>query len=68
MRKKDLNFKSYITVEVASKLLGVSKGTVRRWEASGKIRSLRHPINGYRLFSESDLREVLWKLKIEQKL
>lgn len=63
MEENDINFKSFITVNVASEILGVSKGTVRKWESEGKIHSVRHPINGYRLFNESDLRKLLWKLK-----
>ena len=62
----ELNFKNFITVVGASKLLGVSKGTVRKWESEGKLKSILHPINGYRLFREKDLKELLWKLKIEK--
>lgn len=62
----ELKFKDYLTVNGASKLLGVSKGTVRKWCNEGKIRTLIHPINGYRLFKELELRELLWKLRNEK--
>ena len=42
--------------EVAD-LLGVSKETLRRWDRSGKLLSVRHPINGYRMYRESDLQK-----------
>jgi len=38
-------------------LLGVSKETLRRWDRSGKLVSVRHPINGYRMYRESDLQK-----------
>ena len=63
----ELKFSDFITVDGASKLLGVSKGTVRKWESEGKLQSVIHPINGYRLFKEEDLRKLLWKLKAEKK-
>jgi DNA (cytosine-5)-methyltransferase 1 len=63
-----INFKSFITTLEASRILGVSKGTLRKWETEGKIRALRHPVNGYRLFDEAVLRELLWKLQESKKL
>lgn len=60
----ELKFSDYHTVSGASKILGVCNGTVRKWEKEGKLKSVIHPINGYRLFREQDLRELLWKLKI----
>lgn len=62
-----LNFKNFITIFKASKILGVSKGTLRKWESEGKIKVLRHPVNGYRLFDEEKLRELLWTLQESQK-
>ncbi len=62
-----MNFKNFITTLQASKILGVSKGTLRKWESEGKIKALRHPINGYRLFHEDELKELLWKLQESKK-
>jgi excisionase family DNA binding protein len=53
------NFKEYLTVKDASELLGVSIMTLHRWDAKGKLISLRHPINNYRLYKEVDLKKVL---------
>lgn len=52
-------FKDYLTIKEASKLLGVSAPTLRRWDNSGKLKALRHPINKYRLYKKETLKEVL---------
>jgi DNA (cytosine-5)-methyltransferase 1 len=35
--------------------LSVSKQTVRNWDESGKLKAVRHPINGYRVYNERDI-------------
>lgn len=45
----------YKLAEVAD-MLSVSKETLRRWDANGKLCSRRHPINNYRVYHRSDLR------------
>ena len=42
--------------EVAD-MLSISKETLRRWDATGKLVSVRHPINGYRMYKKSDLKK-----------
>jgi excisionase family DNA binding protein len=42
-----------ITIRQAAALLGVSLMTLRRWDAAGKFRSRRHPMNGYRLYDRA---------------
>src|SRR5688572_6597417 len=56
-----------VTVKIgeAAKALGVSIKTLRRWEASGKISSVRTP-GGTRLYSVSELEEK--KLSFEKPL
>lgn len=46
--------KMYTVAEVAD-LLSVSKQTVRNWDEIGKIKSVRHPSNSYRLYSQKDI-------------
>lgn len=46
--------KMYTIAQVAD-LLSVSKQTVRNWDASGKLKATRHPINSYRLYTERDV-------------
>ncbi len=49
----------YLTVKAAAALLGVCPGTLRNWDRSGKLKPVRHPMNGYRLYRRSDLEAVL---------
>lgn len=44
----------YALSEVAD-MLGTSKETLRRWDKSGKLPSVRHPINNYRVYHAEDL-------------
>lgn len=53
------NFKGYVTVKEASDILGVSVMTLHRWDARGKLKSFRHPINNYRLYKEEELKNLL---------
>lgn len=47
--------KDYLTIQQAAKYLGVSAQTLRRWDAEGKLKSVRHPGNDYRYYKRSDL-------------
>jgi excisionase family DNA binding protein len=42
-----------ITIKEAAAILGVSEMTLRRWDAAGKFRARRHPVNGYRLYDRA---------------
>ncbi len=53
------NFADYLTVGEAAQLLGVSAGTLRNWDRSGKLKPRRHPQNGYRIYLREDLEAVL---------
>ncbi len=55
--------KEYLTVQQAAKYIGVSAQTMRRWDAEGKLKSVRHPGNDYRYYKRADLEP----LKIEYK-
>lgn len=46
----------YSVAEVAD-MLGVSKETLRRWDSSGKLKPLRHPMNNYRYYTKDQLRQ-----------
>jgi excisionase family DNA binding protein len=56
------NFKEYVKVKEASEVLGVSVMTLHRWDAKGKLKSFRHPINNYRLYKVNELRKLLKKI------
>ena len=49
----------YLKIAAAAEYLGVSQNTLRNWEAAGKIKVRRHPMNRYRLYRVSDLDKVL---------
>ncbi len=53
------NISDYMTVKEAAAYLGVTPNTLRNWGAAGKISELRHPVNNYRLYRESDLNALL---------
>ena len=47
----------------AAEFIGVSIGTLRNWDRAGKVKALRHPINGYRLYRRKELRELMTRLQ-----
>jgi excisionase family DNA binding protein len=51
--------KDYLRISEAAEYLGVSPNTLRNWENAGKIVAHRHPVNGYRLFQQQDLDDLL---------
>lgn len=56
------NFKGYLTVKQAAEFLGVTIMTLHRWDAKGKLKAMRHPINRYRLYKRSDLEKLLKRI------
>lgn len=56
---------NYINVGEAAKLIGVSSETLRRWDKSGKFESVRHPINNYRVYPESNVLSLVEELQLE---
>ena len=45
----------FLTVQEAADYIGVSAQTLRRWDASGKLQSLRRRPSGYRYYRPADL-------------
>src|SRR5579883_2716504 len=45
----------YLTIQDAARYLGTSVQTLRRWDASGRLKPVRHPANGYRYYRRADL-------------
>jgi MerR family transcriptional regulator, copper efflux regulator len=54
-----MKLEGYLQIKAAATLLGVSVNTLRNWERAGKLVPVRHPMNGYRLYSVDDLERVL---------
>jgi MerR family transcriptional regulator, copper efflux regulator len=53
------SFRDYFTIKEASKLLGVCQATLRRWDKLGKLKAIRHPINGYRLYNKGAIKGII---------
>src|SRR5437764_698472 len=53
------NFAEYLTVGEAAEYLGVSPWTLRNWDKAGRLKPMRHPKNGYRIYRHQDLAAVL---------
>jgi excisionase family DNA binding protein len=45
----------YLPVKEAAEYIGVSTQTLRRWDAAGKLKPIRHLGSGYRYYKRSDL-------------
>ncbi len=54
-----------LNVRQAADFLSVSPETLRRWDNSGKFKSLRHPINNYRAYSEDQLKNLVEEMKLQ---
>ena len=48
----------YYKIGEASEIIGVSETTLRRWDNNGKLKTQRHPINNYRVYSEEKIRDL----------
>ena len=55
----------YLRVAEAAGYLGVAPNTLRNWVDGGKIKSVRHPVNQYRLFRRRDLDALLKRAEIQ---
>lgn len=59
------SMENYLTVGQVAKLIGVSSETLRRWDKSGKFQSVRHPINNYRVYQETQVSSLIEELQLE---
>ncbi len=59
LERPNPNLAQYLTVSEAAGFLGVSPWTLRNWDKTGKLKSRRHPINGYRIYRPEDLAALL---------
>lgn len=58
-----MNLSDYMTIKEAAEYLGVNPMTLRRWDAAGKIKTKRHPMNNYRLYRRKDLEKILKEIE-----
>jgi site-specific DNA-methyltransferase (adenine-specific) len=59
------DMEKYLTIRQAADILKVSSETLRRWDNNGKFKSIRHPINNYRVYSEDQLATLVEDLQLE---
>lgn len=52
-KKNDL-----VIISIAAKILNISKDTIKNMERRGILKSKRHPLNNYRLYSISELNDL----------
>ena len=45
----------YLTLAVASELIGKSKETLRRWDRAGKLTAIREPMSNYRVYRKDQV-------------
>ena len=50
--------KEYLTLAEASKLIGKSKETLRRWDKEGILNAVREPVSNYRMYEKADVKEL----------
>lgn len=56
MPKKE--YSEYLKIRQAAAFLGVSPQTLRSWEKTKKLETLRHPKNRYRLYRINSLQKL----------
>jgi DNA repair protein RadD len=49
------NAPDFLSLAEAAEYVGVSKDTLRRWDTSGRLKSVRRPGSGYRFYRRPDL-------------
>lgn len=48
-----------LKIKQAADYIGVPVSTLRDWDRKGKLKAVRHPVNGYRLYQRSELERIL---------
>ncbi|MFC4301926.1 MerR family transcriptional regulator [Cohnella boryungensis] len=56
---RNVKFMSAMTIDKVAQAAGVNASAIRHWEKEGLIVSERDKENGYRIFTESELRKIL---------
>jgi excisionase family DNA binding protein len=56
----------YLSIGEAAEILNVTNETLRNWDRSGKLKPVRHPVNGYRLYKRADLEALIGQITQHQ--
>lgn len=61
---EEIEIQSVYTIRVASKLSGISPGTIREYERQGLLRTHRDSQNNHRLFTQGEIKWIthIWQL------
>lgn len=49
----------FMRIKEAAEFIGVPTSTLRQWDRKGKVKAIRHPVNGYRLYQRDELEQIL---------
>jgi site-specific DNA-methyltransferase (adenine-specific) len=55
----------HIKIGEAAEILNVSTETLRRWDKTGKFKSVRHPINNYRVYTEEQVNGLVKDMQFD---
>ncbi len=53
-----------LSIKKAAEKLNVSTETLRRWDNNGKFKSIRHPVNNYRVYSEEQITNLVQEMEM----
>ena len=59
VQKSNGKISDFMKIKEASEFIGVPISTLRHWDRKGKLKPVRHPINGYRLYQRRELEQIL---------
>jgi MerR family transcriptional regulator, copper efflux regulator len=54
-----MRINDFLTIAEAAAFLGVCPKTLKNWDRAKKLKPLRHPVNGYRLYRRDELEAFL---------
>lgn len=57
------NLQNLMTIAQAAEYVGVTPLTLRNWDKAGKLKAVRNPLNGYRMYDKEELDKFLSKLQ-----
>lgn len=57
------NLQNLMTIAQAAEYIGVTPLTLRNWDKAGKLKAVRNPLNGYRMYDKEELDKFLLQLQ-----
>lgn len=57
------NLQNLMTIAQAAEYVGVTPLTLRNWDKAGKLKAVRNPLNGYRMYDKEELDKFLSQLQ-----